>query len=569
MPNFKRTLASLGILFAIVSLLSIWFSIQNWNNAWLWLIPLALLVVIILFVTLGLRGSHGGLPAFLAGQFPPGQRTVPRRAHIDLNPQMPELPVEATIDLGHPSGQIAENYLSLAIDLSQVAGGKWWDPKADHIEGSSGSLRAPVFDFDRPQLDRLVQALAPCVVRIGGSESDKIFYALNDDPAIPPGYESMLTRSQVVRILAFCKRNNCRLMFTLNCGPAARLPGGKWNSTNAEALMAFIAQQEKQVDFWELGNELNVFFFVHGLNNHIPIPQYAADLQVLRALIHRHSPGSLLAGQGSAVWPVLGEPLAHFFGYTEGMLKQAGKLLDLITWHYYPQQSRRCPFGSRRAHPARLLEAGNLDEIAHWAKKINHLRDQFAPNRPVWLGETGNAQCGGAPGLSETYLAGLWWLDELGLMARLNQQVVVRQSLTGMNYGLLDEETLAPRPDYWNSLLWRKLMGRTIFPVTGDTDDKVRIYAHSNPGGDGFTVLVINLHHQEAIRLKLPQASGRHATQYILSSPDILGGKVLLNGIELGVDGDGNLPQLTGAPASAQDGMRLPPLAYGFWVFQN
>jgi len=296
--------------------------------------------------------------------------------------------------------------------------------------------------------------------------------------------------------------------------------------------------------------------------------QYARDLTTLRSLIERHSPGSRLAGQGSAFWPVLGEPLGYFFGCTEGMLKEAGSLLDVVTWHYYPQQSRRCPFGSRRAHPARLLDPRHLDEAGFWAQKVNHLRDQYAPNRPVWLGETGNAQCGGAPGLSETFLAGLWWLDELGLMARMGQQGVVRQSLTGMNYGLLDEATLAPRPDYWNALLWRRLMGSAVYPVKVRGAENIRIYAHESARDTGTTVLALNLSRTQRARLRLPQFAQRAAEVYLATAPDVLGGTVLLNGTALALNANGSLPELSPHPVSLAEGVSLPPLSYAFMTTQ-
>jgi heparanase 1 len=60
-------------------------------------------------------------------------------------------------------------------------------------------------------------------------------------------------------------------------------------------------------------------------------------------------------------------------------------------------------------------------------------------------GETGSAYGGGAPRLSDRYVAGFLWLDKLGMAARLGVDIVVRQSLSGANYGLLDPE-MEPMP---------------------------------------------------------------------------------------------------------------------------
>jgi heparanase 1 len=66
-------------------------------------------------------------------------------------------------------------------------------------------------------------------------------------------------------------------------------------------------------------------------------------------------------------------------------------------------------------------------------------------------GETGSAYGGGAPGLSDRYVAGFLWLDKLGMAARLGVDVVVRQSLSGGNYALLDPE-MEPLPVSWSAL---------------------------------------------------------------------------------------------------------------------
>ena len=100
----------------------------------------------------------------------------------------------------------------------------------------------------------------------------------------------------------------------------------------------------------------------------------------------------------------------------------------------------------------------------------------------VWLGETGSAQVGGQPGVCGCWAASLWWLDQLGLLARLGHSVQCRQTLTGSDYGLLDETTLDPRPDFWASVLWKRLMGVAVFEVSAATSAEapktLRLYCH-------------------------------------------------------------------------------------------
>ena len=47
-----------------------------------------------------------------------------------------------------------------------------------------------------------------------------------------------------------------------------------------------------------------------------------------------------------------------------------------------------------------------LDHLLHELKSVNYIMDKYCPGIPRWLGETSSAFGGGAPGLSDRYVAG-------------------------------------------------------------------------------------------------------------------------------------------------------------------
>ena len=537
--------------------------LKRWLRRLLWLTAALVAVVV-----MGLWGSNGHLPALIAGQRDLGPELTNTAVSVRPPEGLPPIEVEVSVDFDRSLRTVDQRYLSFAIDTSAVVGGKWWDPKAAGKELGSGTVNAPIFDFDRPRLDALTRALAPAYLRIGGSEADKVHYDMSgaSTSTVPPGFKSVLTRAQWDAVNAFAGRNGLDLVMTLNAGPGSRDDFGRWRSENAESLLAYSRASNYAVPHWELGNELNLFWFVHGLFHVVSVDQFAEDLKRARALVKKYYPNAEISGQSAAFWPVLGEPLQLFFGVQAKYARVAGTQTDTFGWHFYPQQSRRGPVASRRATPGRLLEPRNLDEVAHWARFNIRLRDAFSPGRPLWLGETGNAQFGGEPGLSDRYLASLWWLDQLGLLARLEHDVVVRQTLSGSNYQLITDDTLQPLPDYWASLLWKRLMGVEVLAVRASGADNVRIYAHRGVNVGTATVLVINHDHRRTAVVRGLNASAIEGV-YAVTAPDVLGTRVLLNGEPINMIGELTVPTFAPTPLREKN-LTVHPLSYTFVTFR-
>jgi heparanase len=113
------------------------------------------------------------------------------------------------------------------------------------------------------------------------------------------------------------------------------------------------------------------------------------------------------------------------------------------------------------------------------------VRDKFMPGKPFWNTETADAACGGNP-WGGTFLDTFRYLDQLGRLARQEVVVVMHNTLVASDYGLLDENTFEPKPNYWSALLWRKFMGTTVLDAGVKNGAGLHVYAQclrGTPGG--------------------------------------------------------------------------------------
>ena len=132
--------------------------------------------------------------------------------------------------------EVDERYLSFCIDLGQIAEPtRFWNP-----DGSGETTGRPSYDFGRVRLRNLARALAPALLRIGGTEADRAFYALDGAPPArpPPPYCSVLTAAHVDAVGAFAKACGLQIMFAVNAGWGARdNTNGPWEAAQARARL--------------------------------------------------------------------------------------------------------------------------------------------------------------------------------------------------------------------------------------------------------------------------------------------------------------------------------------------
>lgn len=463
---------------------------------------------------------------------------TPSETTGETGDEIPEDAVRIRVDLETKLASVDERFLSYTLDTDKVV--------------------AQGFDFDRPRLLNLAAELSPALLRIGGTKADRVYYDMSDTPlSQPPApFVDVMNRATWDSACDFAEALDVEMLFTINAGPGPRDAEGLWSDAQAHELLEYTVARSCPVAVWEFGNEIGAFGLEHGLQ--IDGTEYADDFTLFESVVAELDPSAQVAAPAVAYWPVEGEVPKKIL---PDFVANAGDKVDIVTWHYYPQQSSSCPIGSRKINqPVPPLDW--LETVEGWAAEVEGLRDDQAPRAAVWLGETGHAQCGGEPGISNTFASSFWWLDQLGRMAVRGQPIVMRQALAGGAYNLVEDLSLTPTPDYYASVLWKRHMGATVLAASvEDGPSTIRAYAHCDVATAGVSILVIN--YAEDASETIAFLSGSEVFEAaIVSATEVTATSVLLNGEPLEADADGHVPTPT---IVAEHGtIELPPLSYAF-----
>lgn len=474
------------------------------------------------------------------------------------------------------TGTVDKRFQAYNVEMLEVTGGRFWKPYKDLNTSAaktdsrgSASIPAgmnpdlymyrPPIDLINPRLRKLAAALGPTYVRVSGTWANTTYFQTEDGPppATPPtGFNGILTRQQWKSVIDFAHAANAEIITSFSTGAGVRNAEGVWAPGQARAFLAYTKSAGGTIAAAEFMNEPNLAI-IGGAPKGYNAAAYAKDLDAFRPFLKETSPGTLLIGPGSVAEgkSVLLPPNLGFL-HTEDLLKATGPIYDAFSYHLYPAVSERCasmsPTGGTTAAAALSAEwLARADTIHDF---YAGLRDLFEPGKPLWITETADASCGGNR-WGATFLDTFRYLDEHGRLARQGVQVIAHNTLAASDYGLLDENGFAPRPNYWAALLWHKLMGTTVLKTNAP-----QLYAHCLNGvPGGVSLLAINTDRSASMTLTLPTPSER----YTMSAPNLEGTRVDLNGKELKLGPRDSLPPLKGVRAPSGR-VTLPPATVTF-----
>src|SRR5579872_7166590 len=446
-----------------------------------------------------------------------------------------DLPRIATID---------PRFQSFNIEMVEVTGGPFWKPyaaadvsaKSQDKARSTAPARANLFsnrspiDLTSPLLRKFAAALSPAYLRVSGTAANTTFFAGSDGARSEPpaGYKTVLTRTQWNDVIDFSKAVDAPIVTSFAIGAGTRDSKGLWQPDQAQQIISATRAAGGRLAAVELMNEPDLPE-IGGAPPGYNAAAFAADFHVFHAFMKQTAPDLIILGPGSG-----------------GRSKEDSELfrasasgIDAVSYHYYGALSERCAGG--HTADAALSEAW-LSRTDQTLAFYSELRDHTSPGKPIWLTETAEAACGGNR-WSSTFLDTFRYLDQLGRLARAGVQVVMHNTLVGSDYGLLDEATLAPRPNYWAALLWRRLMGMVVLDSGVPIQRGLHVYAHCQrrmPGG--VVLLVINNDVQEPRELVLPAPSER----FTLDAATLQDTAVRLNGAVLTGDAVDRFSALAG-----------------------
>jgi len=149
----------------------------------------------------------------------------------------------------------------------------------------------------------------------------------------------------------------------------------------------------------------------------------------------------------------------------------------------------------------------------------------------------------------------------LGKLAKEGVQVVMHNTLSASEYGLLNQDTHEPRPNYWTALLWSRFMGTEVYDA-GSSTPGIDLFIHSlKKKQDGRALLIVNTLNTSAA-VNVPSV----AEQYTLTAKELQSKKIQLNGQELSLTANDQLPVIKGKTIKAGI-VQIPPYSITFLTF--
>jgi len=473
--------------------------------------------------------------------------------------------------------KIDERLISYNVEMTEVTGGTFW--KAYTPEQIAGTQEVPPPDFSKglasmhqwydpidttnPRLIHLAKALGTAWVRVSGTWATKTYYDFEGTGVVPEGYQNRLTKEQWINLLNFVKAVDGKLLISVANCEGLHSASEPWNPSQAELIFKLSEEHGVPIDAVEFTNEPNMMEGTGFPKGYTPA-DFRRDQDLFHKWVRENYPNVLIVGPCTCDPEAMsglakndddnesgGAGIADILPSctTGDLMDGCTEKLDVFSYHYYNGVSERMA----ALAPAVFTPASQatsepyLNMAGLCARAFAPYRDKYVPGGQMWVTESGDAGAGGHTWAS-TYLEVQRELNEFGDFATVTDGVICHNTLASSDYGYLKHSTFDPRPSYFAALLWKQLMGETVYASGIALEEGAHVYAHSRRDGkDGYAYLVINNSKTEVTSVELPKS----AKMYRLNGNGNMRSPIMyLNGEALVLGENDEIPVMKGIDVS-------------------
>ena len=477
--------------------------------------------------------------------------------------------------------------ISYNVEMTEVTGGTFWKAYTDaQIDGTeqvpppdlSKGIAAmhqwydPI-DTTNPRLIKLAKELGSCWIRVSGTWATRTYYDF-DGKGMPEGYFNHLRKEQWINLCKFVKAVNGKLKISVANCDGLHSHDEPWNPSQAKLIFDLSREMGTPIEAVEFVNEPNMMENTGFPKGYTPA-DFRRDQDIFHKWVRENYPECTIIGPsdtdpGAMSVDAWGKPhpwmnaveMADYSKDTAGIaaaltycstadLMDGCDKVDIFSYHYYNGVSERMAIMMPSAFTPYegCMSEDYLGAAAHSARCFASYRDRYAtPNGEMWVTESGDAGAGGHTWAS-TYAEIVRTLNEVGSFATITDGVIFHNTLASSDYGWLKHGTFVPRPSYFAVLLWKRIMGNTVYASGEAIRPGAHVYCHDRADGkEGKAYLVINTSWDEATTVEVPT----DATVYALTGNGSMRSRtMLLNGRELVLGENDELPSLEGVQVNA------------------
>ncbi len=483
------------------------------RGRWRWALP-PVLAVAIAFVASAVAAS--GATHLLGSPAAPGAH-VPRHRHHTARPA----PAQVTITAGAAMAPVPHSFLGLSTE--------YW--------------ALPQWAAQMPLLERVLSLVhvtgnGPLILRVGGDSADHSFW--DPDQGRMPRWAFTIEPSLLSQARQLVRGLGARLILDLNLITDSPAEAAQW----ARAAQASLPRGS--VIAFEIGNEPDIYtrhawlaitagrqYLGRTLPSALTTADYVRDFRAYALALRQVAPHVMLAG------PALARPTAHV-AWARALIAGARRSLGMVTVHRYPLSGcARHPSAvfpsvphllSPELDPAMATALRPVIDAAHTA------------GLPLRLTELNSVNCGGRPGVSDTFATALWAPDALFALLQAGVDGVnlhVRADTINAPFALT-AAGLDVRPLLYGLILFRRALGpqaRLVRPAV-HAGRSLNLAAYAVRTGADTLHLVLIDKGARAVRvaLRLPAAGEASVERLTAPSPAARSG-VTLAGQHLSRDG--------------------------------